>query len=103
MLAIGLGCASEQAVVVPKGAEPVAVVPLRAGPVEGRVTVVNAEHQFVVVDFGEFPIPKVGTPANVFRGDQNVGRVRLTEPSRGRLITGDVLSGELKVGDIVRP
>jgi hypothetical protein len=67
------------------------------------VTVVNPDYKFVVIDFGGFPLPPVGAPADVFRGADQVGRVRLTEPRRGRLITGDVLTGELKPGDIVRP
>ena len=102
-LILVVGCASQTGSVAPRGPEPVAVVPLPAGPVEGRVSAVNSDHQFVVIDFGGFPIPRIGTVANVFRGDRSVGRVRLTEPSQDRWIVGDVLTGELKRGDLVRP
>jgi hypothetical protein len=96
------GCGTQRAAVAPV-TEPAQMSPAPAGPVEGRVTMVNPDQKFVVIDFGQFPVPAIGLEVNVFRSDRNVGRVRLTEPSRGRLITADILVGELKVGDLVRP
>jgi hypothetical protein len=76
--------------------------PVQFATVTGKVTLRNAEHAFVVVDFGGQRQPAAGTTLTVWRAHQPVGRVRLTEPARGRFVTADILEGEPRVGDEVR-
>ena len=74
------------------------------GPVEGRVSVADIEHGFVVVDYGTHPVPPIGTTLTVYRGDdRKIGQVTLTEPRQGQLISGDILDGQPQIGDAVRP
>jgi len=77
-------------------------VPMDLGAVVGKVVIVNAGHQFVVVDFRGQRWPGVGTEMAVRRGGKQVGRIRLTEPVRGQFVTADVLEGDLHAGDEVR-
>jgi len=67
-----------------------------------QLTAVNAEHRFVVADFGGQTVPAPGAELGIFRGDKAVGKIRVTEPMRGRFVTGDILEGDLRVGDVVR-
>jgi hypothetical protein len=72
----------------------------RPGP--ARIVSVNPELQFVVVDFSSRVMPPVGTRLNVYRGDQKIGAVQITEPVRARLATADIVQGEVRVGDEAR-
>jgi hypothetical protein len=86
-------------------AEPAETVTMTVpvGPDEGRVTVADLEHGFVVLDYGAQPVPAIGTIVTVYRGeDARIGEVKLTEPRQGRLISADILDGEPQVGDVVR-
>ncbi|NQU11387.1 hypothetical protein HQ590_11385 [bacterium] len=76
--------------------------PVPFGPAAARITVVNDEYRFVVLDFSDRSMPRLGTELNVYRGEQKVGRVRLTEPVRARFATADVLEGTVRVGDEAR-
>ena len=72
------------------------------GAAAARITVVNTEYKFVVLDFTDRAMPSLGTELNVYRGERKVGRVRVTEPVRSRFATADVLEGELRGGDEAR-
>lgn len=82
------------------------VAPLNAGwparPVSARVNSVNLESRFVVLEFTSGPMPSAGTRLKLDRGDKPVSTVQITEPTRGRFATADILDGEPKVGDEVR-
>jgi hypothetical protein len=99
------GCASRQSAATkpattrPKPADAVVV---NLGVLTGRVTLVNAEHQFVVLDFGGQRPPAPGATLAVLRAGKPVATVRVTEPTRGRFVTADVLSGEPRPGDEAR-
>lgn len=75
---------------------------LPVAPAGGKVTRVNAEMQFCVVDFTGRAWPGIGARLGVYRDGAKVGEVILTEPSRGRLVTADIVQGEARVGDEVR-
>jgi hypothetical protein len=93
------GCATTSAPpLAGNSAEPVVAVPLT----EGRITLVNQELGFVVLDFGGTTVPAAGTPLQVFRGVHPVGAVRVTEPARGQYTSADIVQGEPQVGDHVR-
>ncbi len=72
------------------------------GPSPAKITLFNATHNFVVVDFSSRVLPPIGTTMPVYRKGLKVGEVRITEPVRGQLATADVVAGEARVGDEVR-
>ncbi len=76
--------------------------PSQFGPAPAKIVSVNPELRFVVIDFSSRVMPPVGTRLNVYRGDKNIGAVRITEPVRARLATADILQGEVHVGDEAR-
>jgi hypothetical protein len=90
--------------------------PARAGQVSGpaviesaefaaavpRIVAVNAEHRFVVIDYRSRSLPPIGAQLGVHRGGTRVGTLRVSEPSRSRLGTADILEGDPRVGDEVR-
>ena len=73
-----------------------------AGSASARVNFTNLENRFVVLEFTAGPMPAIGTRLKLYRGDQPAGTVQITEPTRGRFATADVLDGEPKAGDEVR-
>ena len=99
--AITAGCATTAPRRSADGAEAdhAAPGPAQFGPAPVKIVSVNPEFQFVVIDFSSRVMPPVGTRLNVYRGDKNVGMVRITEPVRARLATADILQGEIHVGD----
>jgi hypothetical protein len=76
--------------------------PEELGSGTAKIASVNAEHGFVVVDFGSQTMPEAGTLVNVYRGGKRVGGIRITEPVHAPLATADVVEGEMRVGDEVR-
>jgi len=102
----GLGCANFRK---PKPAPPAPPAAKHSGPapvqfvtITGKVTLVNKQYAFVVVDFGAQRPPVTGTTLTVRRANQVVGHVRVTEPVRGRFVTADIVDGEPRAGDEVR-
>jgi hypothetical protein len=63
---------------------------------------VDKDYRFVVIDFKNQPVPALGTELTVYRGKNLVGRVRLTDPTRGALATADILEGDVWIADEVR-
>jgi hypothetical protein len=68
----------------------------------GRVSLVNTQAQFVVVDFGFNPLPRPDQRLTVFRTNQGVGTLRMTGVPGGSLMAADIMRGEAQVGDEVR-
>ncbi len=68
----------------------------------GKVTGVNTQAMFVVVDFGFNPLPRPDQRLTVFRTNQAVGTVRMTGAPNGSFMAGDIMSGEARTGDEVR-
>ena len=107
LVAVACGCSSPHATKqsrapVPVKPSHVAPSPSQAVPVPAKIVSVNPELKFVVIDFGTGPMPPVGTRLNVYRGEKEVGVVRVTEPARAQLATADILQGEARVGDEAR-
>jgi hypothetical protein len=96
---VAIGCAKQ----TPKaGVAPSEATPAQFGPAPAKITLVNAEYRFVVIDFLGRVIPSVGTRLSVFRDGQRVGAVRVTEPMRSRFATADIEEGDLRAGDVAR-
>ena len=106
-LGIGvIGCQSNSARPAAKAApakpRPTGPVPAQFGPAPVRITSVNDQYQFVVLDFSSRALAPLGTKLTVFRDGQRVGVVQITEPTRAQFATADILEGELRVGDEAR-
>ncbi len=63
---------------------------------------VRPEHGFVVLDFRGTTVPDAGAALDVYRGDDRIGQVRITEPARGSFTSADIVNGEPRVGDRAR-
>jgi hypothetical protein len=99
------GCAHQkqrQAAALHASGRPAKVEPAQFGPAPAKITQLNTQHQFVVIDFGSRVMPAIGTRLDVYRENKRVGAVQLTEPVRARYATADILEGELQRGDEVR-
>ncbi len=76
------------------------ITPLES--VFGRVVSVNAQAQFVVVDFFFNSLPSPGQRLAVFRLGRRVGEVRASVWAKGGRMAADILNGDAQVGDEVR-
>ena len=74
-------------------------VPAQFAASPARITSVNSDYRFVVLDFTGRVMPAIGTRLNVYHGDAPVGVVQITEPVRARFATADIVEGEVRVGD----
>jgi len=77
-------------------------VPLELTGAPAKIVSVNGDLGFVVIDFTTQALPSVGTKLNIYRGDKQVGVVRVTEPARAPLATADVVEGQMRPGDEAR-
>jgi len=76
--------------------------PAKFGATPARITKINEQLRFVVIDFSDRPMPAVGTVVSVYRGNQRIGSVKITEPVRANFATADIVEGNLQVGDEAR-
>ena len=84
------------------GSEPARTLTPIVEPI-GKVVVVRPELRFVVVDFFLSESPKIEQRLGVYRGGRKVGEVKISGPERDKQIAADIVEGEAKVGDEVRP
>ena len=68
----------------------------------GTVVSVNPALRFLVMDFPVRKLPVLEQRLNVYRNGQKVGEVKVTGPGRDTTIAGDIMVGEVQVGDEVR-
>ena len=73
--------------------------PAKFGVTPARITKINEQLRFVVIDFSDRPMPAVGTVVSVYRGNQRIGSVKITEPVRANFATADIVEGNPQVGD----
>jgi hypothetical protein len=71
--------------------------------VMGRVTLVNEKLRFVVVTFPLGQVPPVGNRMNVFRNGAIVGEIKISQQQRDDNTVADIVLGEAKKGDEIRP
>ena len=69
----------------------------------GRVVFLNEQGRFVVLQFPVGQMPKLGTQHNVYRGGLKIGEVKVNGPQSNDNIVADIVTGEARVGDEVRP
>jgi hypothetical protein len=80
----------------------VRTAPSPATSASARINFTNLENRFVVVEFTSGTMPAIGTRLKLYRSGKPVGTVQITEPTRGRFATADILDGEPRAGDEVR-
>ena len=71
--------------------------------VTGRFTSVNENLRFVVLTFPIGQNPPLGSRMNVFRTGAIVGEIKVTGPERDDNTVADIVLGDAKKGDEVRP
>jgi hypothetical protein len=68
----------------------------------GRVVRVNQSLRFVVLSFPIGQAPATGTRMNIFRRNEIVGEVRVTDQQRDNNAIADIVLGDAQDGDEVR-
>ncbi|MFH0909868.1 MAG: hypothetical protein V1929_14000 [bacterium] len=94
---VGVGCSSPGPT---KAAAPTAAAPVALGPSVGEIIHVNREMLYVVLNCAALPSP--GEEITVFRGEQPVGRVRVTGPVHDVFAAADIIEGDARQGDRIR-
>ena len=69
----------------------------------GRVTSANEKLRFVVLSFSLEQVPPLGSLMNVYRNGAIVGEVKITGPQRDDNTVADMVVGDARKGDEVRP
>ncbi len=83
---------------------PVAEKPVETtikGEALGKVVVANAKQNFVVIHF-EKAVPPLQSVLKVYRNQEMIGTVRITNPINPPHASADIVSGTIKRGDQVR-
>ena len=70
--------------------------------VQGTVRMVNKELKFLVFDFALDRFPSTGQFLEVHRGNEKIGEIRVTGPTKLTYTAADILSGDIRAGDTVK-
>lgn len=99
------GCSSKKSKtgVTSAPTPPKNVVVTPAQVARGTVALVNTEAQFVVISFAAGTVLAPDQKLSVYRGGLKVGEVKVSADSMGQNRVADIVVGEAKVGDEVRP
>jgi hypothetical protein len=102
---LAAGCQNLPEIPVPPPPPPTPVVrkyqPL--GDSVGRVQSVNERLKFVVLDFSLNRMPADGDRFELVRDDEAVGELKVTGPVRNTSTVADIVRGNPRPGDLVRP
>lgn len=69
----------------------------------GEITSVNLAARFVVLNFPVGVLPAKGISLGVFRQGVKTGEIQVSGPHRDTFTVADILKGECRPGDEVRP
>ncbi len=72
-------------------------------PLAGRVLSVNVSARFVVLRFPIESVPPPGSRLGVYREGVKVADIKITGPQRENHTVADILAGECRTGDVVKP
>ncbi len=75
---------------------------MREGGFLGKIVQVNGKEKFVIVNFYPGDVPPVTTIMNVYRGNSQVGTVKISNPTKPPVAPAEVIKGSLRRGDLVR-
>lgn len=77
--------------------------PVLQSVLSGRVKSVNEKAGFVILNFPIGKMPAIGQRLWVYRNETRVGAVKVTGPQMDLNIAADIIEGEAKIDDEVRP
>lgn len=100
------GCASHKAVPKPAPAKPAASKPVITPDFQpvGKVARVNPDGQFVILSFSPGDLPKTEARLNVYHNGLKAAVVKVDSKWQiGNDTAADIVTGEVQVGDEVRP
>lgn len=80
--------------------EQAVVTPVRA--YTGAVVLVNTALRYAVVEGTIGDLPPKGTPLEVYRGENKVGDLLVSEQRRDVNFAADIVNGLVQVGDTIR-
>lgn len=72
-------------------------------PMTGRIASVNDKLRFVVVDFTNSRRPTIDERLDVYRIGEKVAEIKVSGPYRNTTVAADIVAGEVKYGDEVKP
>lgn len=104
-LALGAGCAASKTTARPAPKPKVAAAPIITADTAVTATVAsyNAVGRFVVLNFPDGNLPKHGQVFFIYRAGLKVGEVKITGPEHDNTLdVADLISGDARVGDVVR-
>ena len=73
------------------------------GSLPGKVASFNPNGRFAVLRFGLGDMPALQRRVGVFRDGLKVGEMRISGPQRDNHTIADLIAGECRAGDEVRP
>ena len=73
------------------------------GVLPGKVLLVNPTARFVVLSFPMGSVPGADQRLSVYREGLKVAEIKVTSYKRDQYTVGDIISGECRVGDEVKP
>jgi hypothetical protein len=68
----------------------------------GKVVRVNSVARFAVLNFPIGSLPGIGRQLNAYRQGLKVGEIKITGPQQDDNTVGDIVNGEVQVGDELR-
>jgi hypothetical protein len=71
--------------------------------ISGKVASVNLAGQFAILTFQAGALPVLDQKLAIYRGNLKVGEVRISKEQIGQNLAADIVAGEARVGDEVRP
>lgn len=102
--ALAVGCAHTEPApaktAASKPAAPVITPDLR--PL-GQVATVNMQGRFVVLTFENSPMPILNEQLGIYRGGVKIGEVKITGPQKENNVVADIVTGEPREHDEVKP
>jgi hypothetical protein len=72
-------------------------------PLTARIASVNEKLRFVVVDFTNSRQPGMDEKLGVYRVGEKVAEIKVSGPYRNTTVAADIVAGEVKYGDEVKP
>ena len=79
------------------------VVMIPSDMAHGKVAFVNDVARFAVLHYVVGKLPANDQKLNVYRNGQKVGELKVSGPQKDNNTVADIMAGEIKAGDEVRP
>lgn len=100
VLSVGCSVAGCRTAPGPAAAAAEPAEPVYVEVVAGRVMHVNGREGHVILECAS--LPSAGEEAKVYRGEELVGRLRVSGPGRFPFVAADILEGRPREGDLAK-